>query len=69
MLSTDSDEEGVDVLVNNAGLMRCPKWKTEDGFEMQFGVNHLGNNFCFSKRRMTNTWGGGGGEESCSSVL
>ncbi|XP_030854371.1 retinol dehydrogenase 13 [Strongylocentrotus purpuratus] len=38
-----SDEEGVDVLVNNAGLMRCPKWKTEDGFEMQFGVNHLGH--------------------------
>lgn len=36
------EEQRVDVLINNAGVMRCPAWKTEDGFDMQFGVNHLG---------------------------
>ncbi len=33
----------LDVLVNNAGLMAIPKKLTEQGVEMQFGVNHLGH--------------------------
>ena len=36
-------EASIHILVNNAAMMGCPKWKTKDGFEMQFGVNHLGH--------------------------
>ena len=36
------DEDRLDVLVNNAGIMMPPKEMTADGFESQFGVNHLG---------------------------
>ena len=36
-------EENLDAIINNAGVMVTPKTVTEDGFELQFGVNHLGH--------------------------
>ncbi|XP_043948136.1 retinol dehydrogenase 13 [Drosophila biarmipes] len=37
------EQSRLDVLINNAGVMRCPKTLTKDGFELQLGVNHIGH--------------------------
>ena len=38
-----ADGRPFDVIIANAGVMACPQSATSDGFEMQFGTNHLGH--------------------------
>lgn len=38
-----ADHPALDLLVNNAGIMGTPRQYTKDGFELQFGTNHLGH--------------------------
>lgn len=41
--SMHDDKRQIDVLINNAGVMMTPKGVTKQGFETQFGTNHLGH--------------------------
>ncbi|XP_054876969.1 retinol dehydrogenase 12, like [Poeciliopsis prolifica] len=41
--NVQQNEQKLNLLINNAGVMVCPFGKTADGFEMQIGVNHFGH--------------------------
>ena len=38
-----ADHDRIDAVIGNAGIMACPFGTTQDGFELQFGTNHLGH--------------------------
>ena len=57
---TAAAEQRVDMLINNAGLLRTSRDVTTDGFEMHLGVNYLGLWFKYThlpiKTYHTYTW-------------
>lgn len=48
-----SKTDRVNVLVNNAGVMATPEGRTKDGFETQFGTNHVGHFLLFQLLKQT----------------
>ncbi|XP_059475350.1 retinol dehydrogenase 13-like [Neocloeon triangulifer] len=38
-----NEQSRLDILINNAGVMRCPQSYTKEGIELQLGVNHMGH--------------------------
>ncbi|MEE4201091.1 oxidoreductase [Erythrobacter sp.] len=55
-------------LINNAGVMQTPEQKTEDGFEMQLGTNHLGH-FLWTALMMDQVDGRGGRIVTVGSIM
>ena len=45
-----TEENRLDVLINNAGIMCHPQAKTEEGIELHFGVNYLGRGLLHARK-------------------
>lgn len=43
LFASFAEYDKLHILINNAGVMRCPKSQTKEGIEMQLGVNHMGH--------------------------
>uniref|UniRef100_A0A1B6HK17 Uncharacterized protein n=1 Tax=Homalodisca liturata TaxID=320908 RepID=A0A1B6HK17_9HEMI len=53
-----NEEMRINILINNAGVMMCPRLLTTDGYELQFATNHLGH-FLFTLKLLFKIIGSG----------